>query len=57
MESTGGGALGSKMPPTGGVSASAAGSSASQRRIILEPSLPLVVHSTNLPAPTPTSGN
>ena len=57
MESTGGGAPGSKSPPTGGVSASAAGSSASQRRRILEPPLPLVVHTTKLAAPTPTSGN
>ena len=57
MESMGGGAPGSKSPPTGGVSASAAGSSASQRRRILEPPLPLVVHTTKLAAPTPTSGN
>ncbi|KAG2582497.1 hypothetical protein PVAP13_6KG109972 [Panicum virgatum] len=52
MELTAGGAPGSKKPSTEGVSTSAAGSSASQRLLILEPPLPLVVHTTNLPAPT-----
>ncbi|PUZ75096.1 hypothetical protein GQ55_1G121700 [Panicum hallii var. hallii] len=42
------------MPPTRGGSASAAGSSASQRRLILKLPFPLVVHTTTL-APTPTS--
>lgn len=50
---------GSKMPPkpTGGGPASAAGSSAttSQRRLILEPPLPLAVHTTTF-ARSPTSG-
>jgi hypothetical protein len=49
------------MPPTGGAAAdgSAVGSSSSASKaksFILDPPLPVVVHSTTLPTPNPTSG-
>ncbi|ONL94365.1 hypothetical protein ZEAMMB73_Zm00001d027945 [Zea mays] len=49
------------MPPTGGADAdgSAVGSSSSASKaksFILDPPLPVVVHSTTLPTPNPTSG-
>jgi hypothetical protein len=49
------------MPPTGAAAAdgSAVGSSSSAskaKRFILDPPLPVVVHSTTLPTPNPTSG-
>jgi hypothetical protein len=49
------------MPPTGGAAAdgSVVGSSSSAskaKRFILDPPLPVVVHSTTLPTPNPTSG-
>ena len=43
-------------PSIGGPAAFAAGSLGSKRRLILEPPLPVVVHSTTLPTPTPTLG-